>query len=400
MNNQEKFIIIAKNGNHFLVSKKDNDGYKKGFIVNEKGDIITQTMPILTLIGDDEWEFLSDSEKKEYNYEYNYHVKDLLLGFALGDALGVPVEFLDRDFIRNLNITEMEGKDTNLQFESRWGNLITAGSWSDDTSMLIAGMDAIIQKDGNIDYNQVMNNYIEWINYGKYTSFGQTFGIGGIIFESLKRYYHGTNALECGGKGFKDNGNGSLMRILPFSLYCINNGLSEEETFDLVSKASGLTHANDISKMSCCIYTEYLRNIIETKNPIISLERVQEIDYSKYFNEEAIKEHRKILKSNFKFISDEKINASGYVVDTLESVIYSIINGRNFEETLKIAINMGYDTDTVCGITGSIAGALYGSEQMPKRWIDKLKRKDYLVELANKFEEKVPNKKKTHTHKF
>ena len=74
----------------------------------------------------------------------------------------------------------------------------------------------------------------------------------------MKRYFQGTAPLKCGGTSIRDNGNGALMRILPFSIYCIKNNLSEVETVQLISDASSLTHGHAISKMSCFIYTEFL----------------------------------------------------------------------------------------------------------------------------------------------
>ena len=64
--------------------------------------------------------------------------KKALLGQAVGDAFGVPVEFLSREEVRLLDLRDMAGADTNPGFFSRWGNRIPKGSWSDDTSMTVA----------------------------------------------------------------------------------------------------------------------------------------------------------------------------------------------------------------------------------------------------------------------
>lgn len=393
----ENSRIIGKSGNYYIITNDQEatlqDMYAMGAIIDEEGKQITPYTYLNLFQRDEVWEPISDTYKNVIIPKKQDLTKDALLGFAIGDAFGVPVEFLSRFEVRKINIQDMVGNDTPNMFRSRWGKLIPSGSYSDDTAMLISTMDSIIENNGQINEKSIMDNFVKWVNEGKYSSLNFPFGMGGIVLSSLKRYLSGVPPLDCGGKEYMDNGNGSLMRILPFSLYCITNDLPEEETCDIVSKGSQLTHANDISKMSCFIYTEFLRGIVKTKNPTIALSHIQNIEYSKYFNQEAINAHKQILSHGFNYISDEKIKDSGYVVDTLESVLYSVLKGKDYESTIKTAINLGYDTDTVGGITGSIAGILYGSETIPERWINKLRRKDYLEELADKFSKTLENNK-------
>lgn len=166
------------------------------------------------------------------------------------------------------------------------------------------------------------------------------------------------------------------MRILPFSLYAVKTDMSEKETVNFIGKASSLTHAHDISKMGCFIYTEFLRTIVHTGDKMIAFKNILKIDYSKYFSDEAVKAHKKILTPDFLNIRDTEISEeNGYIVATLESVLYSILNTENYEKAVLTAINMGYDTDTVAGITGSLAGILYGYESIPERWLNVLRKK-------------------------
>lgn len=381
--------IIGENDNLYIVTNTPNttlhDIFNHATIIDANGKQLTKTLPIGTLIGDDlDWKEIDTTyDKVVKNTETN--IVDALIGFAIGDAFGVPMEFLSRNDIRKIKIKDMIGADTSIKLKSRWGETIPSGAWSDDTSMIVATLDSIIKNNGCINYYDIMNKFVLWYTKGEYTSYGKTFGVGNIVSKALIKYIQGIEPLKCGGIDIMDNGNGSLMRILPFSIYCIENALDEKETVQVISEGSSLTHGHDISKMSCYIYTEFLRNILKTKNPILSLEIIQKINYSNYFSEEAILAHKKLLKKNFKFIDDEKINSSGYVVDTLESVIYCIINSSSFEDAIEMAINMGYDTDTIGGITGSIAGILYSKKNIPERWLNCLKRKSYLEDLAYKF---------------
>ena len=139
--------------------------------------------------------------------------------------------------------------------------------------------------------------------------------------------------------------------------------------------------------MSCFIYTEFLRCLIATRNPMLAHSYICSIDYSKYFSQEAIDALNRLIRRDFPFlVKDSDISEeNGYVVSTLESAIYSILNTNNYEEAIKKAINMGYDTDTIGAITGSLAGILYGYEDIPERWLEKLRKKEELESIAESY---------------
>ena len=191
-------------------------------------------------------------------------VVDGLIGQSVGDAFGVPMEFLSREEVRELNINEMIGSDCKLTFESRWSSLIPSGAWSDDTSMTIAAMSSIIRNHGEIDYDDIMKQFLEWWENGKYTSLKFPFGLGGNISHALKRYKWGTPALDCGGKTFMDNGNGALMRMFPFSMYAILRNYDDDKTLQLIKDAARITHGHEINAFSCYIYTQFLYECIRT----------------------------------------------------------------------------------------------------------------------------------------
>lgn len=380
--------IIGKSGSRFLVTNNQTatlyDSLESAAVLDETGKYLIESLPIdyFTRNVDYNWEIL--------NAKYGDYIKrkesdmclDGLIGLAVGDALGVPVEFLSRDEIRQINIKDMVGMEDNLPFKSRWGSIIPSGAWSDDTSMTIAAMDTIVKDNGDINYDHIMNSFISWWYYGEYTSLDFSFGLGGVISRALHNYQSGIPALECGGSDYGDNGNGSLMRILPFSIYAVKTDMTEEETVDFINKASSLTHAHDISKMGCFIYTEFLKYLDITKNPELAYQRLLSISYSKYYSREAIEAYGADL-INMK--EDDLPEKNGYVATTLKSAIYSLLHTSNYEDAVLQAINLGYDTDTIGAVTGSLAGILYGYDNIPDRWKKKLRKLDMLENISNSF---------------
>ena len=364
--------IIGKSGNLLLITNDKtatlSDLFKKGVIIDKDNNKLSPELPIGVLTKMGGW--------KEFESKENINIaRAALIGFAVGDAFGVPVEFLDRNTIRKINLKDMISGTHN----------VPAGSWSDDTSMIVASMVSMINNNGDINLKDFMDNFMDWLQNSKYTSIDKTFGVGGIIYDSLLRYHNGMPLSNCGGKQFMDNGNGSLMRILPVSLFCIFNNCDEIQTVNIINQASAITHAHDISKMGCYIYTEFLRKIVFDSSPQEAFYSIIKIDYSKYYSREALAAYSKLLNPEFLNIKDDNINESGYVVDTLEASIYSILNTETYEESIKCAVNLGYDTDTVAGITGSISAILYGENSIPKRWLTKLKKREQLEQLADKF---------------
>ncbi len=392
--------IIAKSDNNYLVTDEENisleDTEKEVFLIDKFGRRITSKIPIYRFFREDyNWEPMNKNYEDEILKKSSEEmISDALIGFAIGDAFGVPYEFLYRKDIEKLPIKDMVGNNTKEKINSRWGDLIPAGAWSDDTSMTIATMASFIRNDGKFDSDDIMKSFLAWWGEGKYSSLNKPFGLGGVVYKALESYTRGVPAEECGPKEFKDNGNGSLMRILPYSLYCIENNLSFDETCDIISKGSALTHGNDISKICCCIYTEYLRNCVETQNPVLSFDMLSKLDYSSKFNKDAVEIGKEITATSFKFKNIEYLKEkNGYVVETLKAVFYSLLNGTNFETSIIQAVKIGYDTDTIAGITGAAAGIIYGLDDVPKNWTDTLLKKEQLEELANKFSECLIKKK-------
>lgn len=303
-------------------------------------------------------------------------IRDSLLGFVIGDAMGVPIEFTDRETLIKNPITQMTGYGTYNQPE---------GTWSDDTSMTVATMDAIITKK-EINYKSIMSNFLSWFAVGKYTATGSMFDIGATCSDALAKFSSGSyEPLDCGMDDINSNGNGSLMRMLPIAIYAYYKKLNDDEIISLVNDISSLTHAHEISKMACYIYVRYVMCLLDGKDKIASYEEIKNLDYTSY-SDETIKVFDRVLKTDISKYSLDEIKSTGYVVDSLEASLWVILNTESFKQAIIGSINLGNDTDTIGAITGSMAGIIYGYESIPDIWLDKLKKKNYLIKLAMKYE--------------
>lgn len=295
-----------------------------------------------------------------------------ILGFVIGDALGVPVEFKSREDLTNNPVTDMRGFGTHNQ---------PKGTWSDDSSMVLATIDSINETQ-ELNYADIMKRFLAWYENGKYTNDNRLFDIGFGTRRALEKYKNGTKAEKCGSKDYNNNGNGSLMRMLPVVLFLLSVDLPYNKEVEATYYTSSLTHAHDISLAGCKIYTDYIRELIATKNPRQALENLKKYEYNEYYDETFV--YSRLLSGAITDLDESQIKSSGYIVHTLEAAIWCLINSNSFEEAVLKAVNLGSDTDTIAALTGSLAGILYGYKNIPERWISQVRNIDYVLEAAKR----------------
>lgn len=307
-------------------------------------------------------------------------VRGGVMGHAVGDALGVPVEFVkSREVLRKDPVREMRAG-------GRYD--MPKGTWSDDTSMEIALMQSIIDQ-RKINGDDIMWNFYLWLYRGKFTATDEAFGTGRTCSEAISRFLDGLDLADCGGKSIKSNGNGSLMRILPVAYICYARQLTRAKQYRLTRKISALTHAHEISVLGCLIYVSIARRLMEGCGLMEAYAATQDDDY-RLFSTESLDVYRRVLKHNIANFPQAEIASSGYVVDTLEAALWSVLNTKSYREAVETAVSLGKDTDTIAAVTGSLTGIYYGYEAIPPEWLADLRKRDYLLEICDKFAEVVP----------
>lgn len=304
-------------------------------------------------------------------------VIDSVLGLAIGDAMGVPIETYKREYLKLNPVINMIG---------HLSHNLPKGYWSDDTSLTLATLESIADI-GYISYEDIMKKFQEWLFNGKYTPSGITFGVGNTCMQAIEKY-NGNNATQCGINNINNNGNGSIMRILPCALYAYYTNCNNNTIFEICKNLSSLTHRHEISIIGCYIMTNYLLFLLKGFDKFESYYNIKHIDYS-MFNKEYLKLYNRILRGSIAKLKEEEISSLWYVIDTLESALYSVLTTESFKDAIIKAINLGGDTDTVGAVTGSIVGIIYGYKNIPKEWLNDLYNKNYIENICIKFERKL-----------
>lgn len=296
-----------------------------------------------------------------------------ILGFVIGDVLGVPVEFESRNERKRDAVYEMRAYGTYNQ---------PFGTWSDDTSLLLCLVDSLIT---GYNINDIAMKYVQFYSKGLWTPYGSVFDIGNTTRIAIIKMMDGGNVLECGGELENDNGNGSLMRILPMAFYV--HYLNGKEKYKKIEEVCALTHAHKRSKLACIIYVEYAIQLIKEANKDIAYKRMVECINSNCGQEykEELPHYIRILNMDLASENEDRISSSGYVVDSLEAVMWCILTTDNYKEAVFKAINLGNDTDTIAALVGGLAGILYGYDGIPENWIQCMARKKDIKELICSF---------------
>lgn len=320
--------------------------------------------------------------------ENRNRVKDVLLGGAVGDALGVPVEFIPRKGLINEPVTGMREMGTHRQ---------PIGTWSDDSSLTFCLAEMLCK---GYNLQDLANRFIDWKEYAYWTAHNQVFDIG--IATSAAIYLLGKDVSPtlAGGTGEDSNGNGSLMRILPLLFHV--KDMPVEERFRITQEVSSLTHGHIRSVIACFIYLEMALQILNGNDKWTAYKNMQQI-VNVFLNSNPIcsqseidKFHRLLcnpigayeIKPIYEF-DEIEIYSTGYVLSTLEASFWCLLKTENYKDATLKAVNLGNDTDTIGAVTGGLAALLYGYESIPNEWMDVLVRKNDIEDLADRLNKKI-----------
>ncbi len=304
--------------------------------------------------------------------------KNILIGSAVGDALGVPVEFKSRQYLQQNPVTDMMGYGTYN---------MPPGTFSDDSSMMFCLAESLCN---GYNLNDIAEKFQMWMHEGYWTADGEVFDVGISTRKTINRLRVVKNPTEAGSTSESDNGNGSLMRILPLAIF--TKDLSIDERCEIVKEVSSITHAHNRSVLACIYYIEFALNVLDSEN-------LEEAYLNTNFWLKLFLEENEIYKNEFPYferilngklidLKEDEIKSTGYVMDSLEASIWCLLHTNSYKDCVLKAVNLGHDTDTIACIAGGIAGIYYDAETIPTNWIEQLARVDDILHLAEQLEEK------------
>lgn len=300
-----------------------------------------------------------------------------LIGLIVGDALGLPVQFAGREARIIDPVTGMRGYGT---FN------MPPGFWSDDSSMALCLAESLLE--AGFDTDDMGRRFASWYREGYWTPTGYAYDIGKSTAQAMERLISGVPAIEAGPAGERDNGNGSLMRILPLSIFMHN--VSNEILAEKIWDASRITHGHPRACSACYLYSILVRDLLHGWRPIEAYQRLcQNAELTHGLPREEVHVFERLLGGEIGKIPEDQIRSDGYVVHTLEASVWCLLNHDNFKDTILAAVNLGDDTDTTGAVAGGLAGIVYGLDGIAKDWVEVLADKNDIMLLAKQFAEMI-----------
>lgn len=292
-----------------------------------------------------------------------------LYGLLLGDALGVPYEFHPASVIPAWEDIELAPPPGFRRSHPQ----VPPGYWSDDGAQALCLLASLLYR-GELDLDDFGRRLLNWRNFGYLAAGGLVFDIGVQTSRALDALENGVPAAEAGPAGEWDNGNGSLMRVLPLALW--HQG-SDEELFQDAGRQSLVTHGHPRSCLCCGLYCLWARRTLEGHPDAWSAAAatVREMIRSD-------PTARQELETAIQPDAEPRASGSGYVVDCLHSARIAL-KEETFEGVVKRAILFGNDTDTTAAVAGGIAGLRHGLSGIPERWRESLADRDLVEPLAD-----------------
>ncbi|MDR2444862.1 MAG: ADP-ribosylglycohydrolase family protein [Spirochaetaceae bacterium] len=284
-------------------------------------------------------------------------ISSLLLGLAVGDALGVPWEFRPRG---SFLCDGMSGYGTHNQ---------PPGTWSDDTSLALGLADSLSRGFSPAD---IARNFVKWYDEAAFTAHGAVFDIGIATTKAISRLKAGIAPEKAGCAGVNENGNGRLMRIAPLVFYLTDK--PEEDRFNITRTVSSITHAHPWSVAACCLYLEYLLKLLGGMDKEAAYAGMcgEFRDGSPYISDSTLDKFTGLLRTDIRTLPEPCIRSGGFVIDTLKAALWCFLITDSYRDAVLKTVNLGDDTDTTAAVTGALAGLFYGLDTIPPDWLETL----------------------------
>jgi len=283
-----------------------------------------------------------------------------LLGLAVGDAVGAAVEFRPRGTFAPL--TDMVGG-------GRFGLL--PGQWTDDTSLALCLATSLVER-GGFDADDQMRRYCRWHDEGYLSSTGACFDVGNATAAALARYRRRGDPF-AGSTDPGRAGNGSLMRLAPVPMF-YHRDVDEAER--RAGESSRTTHGAPECVDACRLFARILVRALrgEAKDAVL----LGDAD-----GFAATPRIAAIARGGYRDKPQSGISGSGYVVHCLEAALWAFARADDFAGAVLAAANLGEDADTTAAVCGQVAGAFYGEQGIPARWLEKLSMREEIAALAD-----------------
>ncbi|MFZ2664138.1 MAG: ADP-ribosylglycohydrolase family protein [Patescibacteria group bacterium] len=292
--------------------------------------------------------------------------KGCLIGLAVGDYLGLPIEFCKASQVKNFYPNGLEPRAC-----TRGNSSYPAGFYTDDTALTICLAESLIEN--GFDVKDQFLRYKKWLMEGYATPFNDNaYGVGQNTLRQLLTADPDNLPTEMKNNE-KQGGNGALMKCSPIGLRYYKD---EKELVEKTIASTIITHTNEIAVWCCIAHNLFISYSLYGYAKETFIERF----LSTYQNCHA--KLQEVLQMDFSTVDEHSLSTSGYSLNTFIISLYCFVKTDNYKDCITKAIFLGGDADTQGAVAGSLAGCYYGYSKIPKSFLVHLMKKSYVTSLS------------------
>jgi ADP-ribosyl-[dinitrogen reductase] hydrolase len=288
-----------------------------------------------------------------------------LLGLAIGDALGAPVEGCPRGSYPRMH-----------DFASGGTHDLRAGEWTDDTAMAICLADSLLARDG-VDERDLLGRFLRWYRLGENSSGGRAVGISEKTRRTLE-IFERTGRLDAA-REVENAGNGCIMRLAPVAIFYHR---APDAARSAAARQALTTHGADEAVAATRLLADMLVAALGTGDVAAAVAAGAAAAHPALAS---------IARGDYRSKGRAAISSAPRALDTLEAALWCLCRADDFEAAVTEAVDLGGDTDTIAAVTGQLAGAVFGTASIPRRWIDGLQGAARLAGLARELHARAPD---------
>lgn len=294
--------------------------------------------------------------------------KGCLVGLAVGDAMGAPVEFKKAGEFKPVTT-----------FESGGSFNLSAGQWTDDTSMALCLAASLLEKTAFDPIDQ-LEQFVKWYHTGYMSSTGHCFDIGTTTETALKEF-ESTRQPYRNAASLPKASNGSIMRLAPVVLAFRND---PQKAIHYCGLSSKTTHPAKDSVDACRYLGALMWGALngEKKEVLLSKDYFELLEKS---NDEPLAASiQAIVAGSYKTKTPPEIKGTTFAAECLEAAMWAFYQTTDFKHGCLKAVNLGDDADTTGAVYGQIAGSFYGFQNIPAEWSEGLFASELITDTAIK----------------
>lgn len=288
---------------------------------------------------------------------------------CVGDALGLPVEYRSRSYLRDEPVGDMIGFGTHNQ---------PPGTWSSNSSLALCTVESL---SSGFSLPDIAARYVMFVREGRWTPAGEAIDLAPAVSERIERL-----SRQNPERTVNVEGDPLAYSVLGRTLPMVGSlsGVSHEERFKRVTQVASLTNGSMRAVLGSFILVELALQLAGGRAPSEAYQHVRKRVATKLEMEPELTAYSRLIEGDISSLGESDILTDGEVVHSVEAAVWCVVTQADFRSVVLTAVNLGGATNTTASLAGALAGYSGGLGAIPKEWIKELARREEIIAVARR----------------